>query len=200
MKSLQQQLKSILPFYKGVWMLLFVFLMIPTLNAQSFYYKEGTQITVLENATLYITDSGVVHQNRLRNFEGNAVAKKQVLNGVKGISFNSKKNKFLSKKIKKEAIIKPSKENIQIERKVVISQFVTSIPDNFFSTYQKGNAISASVTVHSYLKYSIENKILNLSQEYLHTDDDKIINNSFIFFKDYYLFQYKTRPPPFECI
>jgi hypothetical protein len=199
MKSLQQQLKSILPFYKGAWMLLFVFLMIPKLNAQSFYYKEGTQITVLENATLYITDSGVVHQNRLRNFEGNPVVKKQVLNGVKGLSFNSKKNKFLSKKIKREAIIKHCKENIQIERKVVTSQFVTSTPDNFFSTYQKGNAISASVTVHSYLKYSIENKILKLPHEYLHTDD-KIINNSFIFFKDFYLFQYTTRPPPFECI
>ncbi|PWN60909.1 hypothetical protein [Chryseobacterium viscerum] len=200
MKSLQQQLKSILPFYKGVWMLLFVFLMIPTLNAQSFYYKEGTQITVLENATLYITDSGVVQKNRLRNFEGNTVAKKQVLKGVKGFSFNNKKNKFLSKKIKKEAIIKPSKEIIKIERKAETVQFVTSTPDNFFSIYQKGNAISASVTVHSSLKYSIENKTLKISHEYLNTDDNKIINNSFVFFKDYYLFQYKTRPPPSECI
>ncbi|CAI8771711.1 hypothetical protein [Chryseobacterium sp. IT-36CA2] len=192
MKSLQQ-LKSILPFYKGASILLFIFSSISKINAQVFYYQGDTEVTILENTTLYVTDSGAVNEKRLKNFKGDAI----ISDKTEKHAFN-RKSRSLVKRIKSTETPNISKERVKIEPQPV--QQIISLPDNFFLTYQKGQAISALATPHDHPVFSTDYKELKLSYTYLNNDKNKVIRKNFIFCKGSYLFQYKTRPPPFEQI
>ncbi len=199
MKPLQQQLKPTLPSYKSAFMLLFLFSFTLTLNAQSFYFAKGTKITIDENTTFFVTDSGKVNQARLRVFEGQTSIKKQSLNETKQIAFNNKRSQSSSKKNKKQSIAKSSKERAENSQGTKSVEFIKSCPDNFFSSYQQILAISASAPNIKYdPKFLIENIRLKLSHGYSADTKHEIISNNFLFFEDYHLAQYMTRPPPFE--
>ncbi|RLJ33156.1 hypothetical protein CLU97_2632 [Chryseobacterium sp. 7] len=176
-------------------MLLFLFFFISKINAQKLYYQEGTEITIRENTIVYVTDSGIVNEQRLKNFKEDHI----VSNKTENVACN-KKSKPLPKKIKNSWAANISEKKIKTEPKSEPIQFITPSPDNFFLNYQKGEAISASVTFHDHPIYSISNKIFKLPYGYLNNDNNKIIRKNFFFCKDSYLFQYKTRPPPFELI
>ncbi|RXM39298.1 hypothetical protein BOQ62_12445 [Chryseobacterium sp. CH21] len=172
-------------------MLLFIFVLISKINAQGFYHQEGTTITILENTTFYITDSGVVNEKRLKNLKRNA----SISHKTENIALN-KKSKTFSKREKKTWTANTYKKRIKTEPRPEPIQGITTSPDNFFLNYQKGEAISASVTLHDYSGYSIDNKTFKFSCHFLNNDHDKVILKGFIFCKDSYFFQYKTRPPP----
>ncbi len=101
MKLLLQLLKPILPLYKRVSLLLFLISAIQTFNAQSFYFVEGTQITIDETTTFFVTDSGKINQARLRNFEGQTSIINHSLSERTQLVFNNKKPKLNSKKRKR---------------------------------------------------------------------------------------------------
>ncbi|WP_126651550.1 hypothetical protein [Chryseobacterium aureum] len=192
MKSLQQ-LKPVLSFYKRASMLLFFFC-ISTAGAQGLYYKEGTEITILENTVVYVSDSGTISENRLKNFKDDAIIQNKTEHTV-----SDKKSKPLSKEIKKEwAGNNPKKVKTEPRPKPILLMVPT--PDNFFLNYQKGEAISALVPPHNYPGYPIDHKTLQLSYGYSINDNNKIPVKNSIFCKDSYLFQYTTRPPPYKLI
>ncbi|WP_431610272.1 hypothetical protein [Chryseobacterium sp. 'Rf worker isolate 10'] len=187
MRSLQQQLKLFLPLYKRASLLLFLFFITPKTKAQVLYYVKGTSITIGENTTVYIAHSGEIHQADLKDFEGKISEKKGVLKSRK-----QKKSAFNAEKTLAGHPAAKTKTYPKVQSIV----FAVPQPDDFFLSYSKGEAISASVTAHDHKNYSIESKKLRFNHEYLTPIPNKIISNSFIFFKDYYWFQCKTRPPP----
>ncbi|KMQ68974.1 hypothetical protein ACM39_06765 [Chryseobacterium sp. FH2] len=197
MKSYLQQLKPTFSLYKGASLLLFIFLMSSNLNSQAFYYVKGTKITIHDNTTFYITDSGNVDQVRLRNFEGEILIQKQTLHNTKNLTSNEKKSKSGPERVTKQSISKSSKEKIKTFPKIESVEFLKLCPDNFFSTYQKGIAISVSVpNIQYHSKFLIENIRYRLLHIYPKNTNNEIINNNLNFFKDYHLSQYITRPPP----
>ena len=187
MRSLQQQLKLFLPLYKRASLLLFLFFVPFKIHAQSLYYVKGTSITIGENTTVYIAHSGEIHQEDLKDFEGKTSEKKGVLKSRK-----QKKSAFNAEKTLAGHPAAKTKTYPKVQSIV----FAVPQPDDFFLSYSKGEAISASITVHDQTHYSIENKKLRITHEYPNKINHKIVSNSFIFFKDYYWFQCKTRPPP----
>ncbi|PTT39220.1 hypothetical protein DBR28_07560 [Chryseobacterium sp. HMWF028] len=166
---------------------MFLFFITPKAQEQAFYYVRGTSITIGENTTVYIAHSGEIHQADLKDFEGKTSEKKGVLKSGK-----QKKSVFNTEK----ALARHPAEKPKTYPKAKSIEFAAPHPDDFFSLYSKGEAISALVTAHDHTNYSIESKKLRLNHEYLPPIHNKIISNSFIFFKDYYWFQCKTRPPP----
>ena len=191
MKSLQQQMKLFLPFSKWASLLLFLFFVPFKIHAQSLYYVKGTSITIGENTTVYIAHSGEIHQADLKDFEGKTPEKKGVLKSRK-----QKKSAFNAEK----ALAGHPAAKTKTYPKAKSIAFAIPQPDDFFLSYSKGEAISASVTAHDHTHYSIENKRLRLTLEYPNNTNHKIISNSFIFFKDYYWFPCKTRPPPSSLV
>jgi ferredoxin-like protein FixX len=157
MKTLLQQLKPTLLLYKRASILLFLFLITFTSKAQSFYFVNGTQITIDENTTLFVTDSGKVDQTRLTDFEGKIITQKYTLNETKQVAFNDKKSKLLSEKYKKDSRLKSIKEKAKNYSEVEQIELIKICPDNFFSPNQKGIGISGSITVQYNLKFLIEN-------------------------------------------
>lgn len=198
MKHSTQQMKPVLSFYKRASLVLLVFLMVLKINAQNFYYEKGTDVTIRENTIFYIKDSGTISQAKLRDFEGQNIAQRQALNETKQVAFNDKKSKILSGKIKKDSLSKSLKEKAENYPKVEPIEFVKICPDNFFSSGLKGLAISVSIPLQYNLKFLIENIRLKSIQGYSINTNNEIINDGLIFFKDYHLSFYTTRPPPFE--
>lgn len=196
MKHSRQQMKPIVPFYKRASLLL-LFLAALEINAQSFYYEKDTKITICENTTFYIADSGTVSQERLRDFERQPINQKQTLNETKKVAFNNKRSRLGSEKNTKDSISKSLKEQEINYPKAESTQFAKICPDNFFSPDQKGLTISLSTIQYS-LKFLIENARLKSIQKYSVNTSNEINNDGLIFFKDYHLSSYMTRPPPFE--
>lgn len=172
--------------------------MIVKLHAQNFYYEKGTDVTIRENTIFYIKDSGTINQVKLRVFEGQNITQKQTLNKIKQVAFNDKKIKLDSEKIKKDSLSKSLKEKAENYPKVEPIQFVKTCPDNFFSSVSKGLAISISIPLPYNLKFLIENIRFKSIHGYSINTNNEIINDGLIFFKDYHLSLYTTRPPPFE--
>ena len=183
-------MKLFFPLYKWASLLLFLFFVSPV-QSQVLYYAKGTDITVGENTTIYVANLGEIRQADLKDFEEKTSEKKGIPKFRK-----QKKSAFNSKK----TIASHSAEKTKAYPKVKPVQFAIPQPDDFFLLHSKGQAISASVTVHEYANYFIENKRLRLPPEYPNFINNKIISNSFIVFKDYYWFQYKNRPPPSSFI
>lgn len=198
MKHSTQQMKPALSFYKRASLVLLIFLMVLKINAQNFYYQKGTEITIRENTIFYIKDSGTITQIKLRDFEGQNITQKQTLNETKQVAFNDKKSRILSTKIKKDSVSKSLKEKTENFPKVEPIEFVKICPDNFFSPYLKGLAISVSIPLPYNLKFLIENIRFKSIHGYSINTNNEIINNGLIFFKDHHLSLYMTRPPPFE--
>ncbi|CAI8771835.1 hypothetical protein [Chryseobacterium sp. IT-36CA2] len=192
MKSPQQQLKFLFPFYKGASLLLFLIFLVPDAEAQVLYIKD-TQITIGKNTTVYVANSGEVHEEDLKNFEIKTPEKKRGLKSRK-----QRKFPFNADPVKNSA--KRPAEKTKTYPIVKSQEWAAPHPDDFFSAYQKGEAISVSVTVHYYPNFSIENKKLKLIHGYFNRANNKIVGNSFILFKDYYWFQCKNRPPPTSFI
>ena len=196
MKHSTQQMKPILPFCKRASLLL-LFLTVLTINAQSFYYEKGTKITIREHTTLYIADSGTVSQTSLRGFEGQAISQKQTLNETKKVAFSNKGSRLGSEKKSKDSTSKSPKEKGKNYPKAESIEFAKICPDNFFSPYQTGLAISLPI-LQSNLKFLIENASFKSIHNYSINTNNEISNVSLIFFKDYHLSLHMTRPPPFE--
>ncbi|RXM39301.1 hypothetical protein BOQ62_12460 [Chryseobacterium sp. CH21] len=169
---------------------MFLFFVSPA-QAQILFYAKRTDITIGENTTLYVANSGEIHQADLKDFEEKTSEKKGVLK-------SRKQKKSVSNPEK--AITRHPIEKIKTYPKVKPVQFAIPQPNDFFLLYSKGEAISASVTVHYHTSYSLENKKLRLTHEYPNNTNNKIVSNSFILFKDYYWFQCKNRPPPSSFI
>ena len=190
MKSLQQQTKSFFPLYKRASLLLFLFF-ISSVQAQVIFYAKGTDITIGENTTIYVANSGEIHQADLKDFEEKIPEKKSITKPRKQKKWASSSEKSVAKHPAEKAKTYPQVKSVQ---------FAVPQPDDFFLLYSKGEAISASITVHNHTNYFIENKRLRFTPEYPNFINNKIISNSFIVFKDYYWFQYKNRPPPSSFI
>ncbi|MDV7699291.1 hypothetical protein N6B72_20415 [Chryseobacterium soli] len=200
MKSLLQQLKPNFPLYKRASLLFFLCTIIFTLHAQSFYFVKGTEITIDETATFFITSSGKVNQAGLRDFEGQISVKKQTSTERKRLAFDNKKSRFSSKKDKKQSVSKSSKEQPEISKKDP-AEWIKPCPENFISSYQQGTAISASVPNMKFNpKFLLENTTLKPLHGYSANTDHEIIKNNFLFFTDYHLSQHMTRPPPLNFI
>lgn len=200
MKSLLQQLKPNFPLDKRASLLLFLCTTIFTLNAQSFYFVKGTEITIDETATLFITNSGKVNQEGLRVFEGQISVKKQISTERKQLTLNNKKTRFSSKKDKKRLVSKSSNEKPEISKKDSV-ELIKPCSENFISSYQQRTAISTSVPdIKFNPKFLLENTILKSSHGYSTNTDHEIIKNNFLFLTDYHLSQYMTRPPPLNFI
>lgn len=199
MKPLLQLLKPILPLYKRASQLLFLLSATLTLHAQSFYFVKGTEITINETTTFFVTDSGKINQARLRDFEGQISAINHPLSETKQLVFNNKKSKPSSKKDKKQSVTKSSKKRAETYQKIKSVELIKLFPDNFFSSYQHVIAISVSVSHIKYdPKFLHENIILKALHGYSADINHEIVNNTFLLFDDYHLSQYMTRPPPFE--
>lgn len=197
MKFPQQQPKSILPLFKRASLLL-LFSLALTGNAQSFYFVKGTQITLDETTTFFVTDSGKVSQARLKNFEEEITENKQASNQTKQTVFNRKK--FSSKKDDKKTASKSSEKKSENVQKIKTESIgLKPCPDHFISSYQQGMAVSASVPGIKYnSRFFIEHTTLKTLQGYSASTDHETVNNSFLFLNDYHWLQYVTRPPPFE--
>ncbi|NML68716.1 hypothetical protein HHL23_02740 [Chryseobacterium sp. RP-3-3] len=199
MKPLLQQLKPNFPLYKKASLFLFLLTTALTLNAQSFYLVKGTKITIGETTTFVVTDSGKTNQVRQRDFEGQISTINDPLSETKQLVFNKKKSKLSSKRDKKQSVSKSTKKRDETYQKAKPSEFIKPFLDNFFSSYQQFVAISASVTNIKYdQKFLNENIILKPLHGYSANVNHEIINNTFLFFNNYHLSQYVTRPPPFE--
>lgn len=195
MKPLLQLLKPILPLYKRASLLLFLISATQTLNAQSFYFVKGTEITIDETTTFFVTDSGKISQERLRDFEGQI----SIINHPLSETTQLIKSNLNPKKEKKQSFSKSSKKRDETYQKAKASEFIKSFPYNFFSSYQEEVAILTSVSNIKYdPKFLNENIILKALQGYSAHINNEIINNIFLFFNDYHLSQYMTRPPPSE--
>ncbi|WP_126651544.1 hypothetical protein [Chryseobacterium aureum] len=190
MKSLQQQLKFLFPFYKRASLLLFLLFLIPTIEAQVLYIKD-TKVTINGETTVYIASSGEIHEEDLKNFEGKTSEKKRILKSGK-----QKKTSFNCHK----TIAKHPAEKTKSYPKVKSVELAVPHPDDFFSLYSKGEAVSAFLIAHDYTNYFIENKRLRITHEYSSNTNNNIISNRFIFLKDYYWFQCKNRPPPSSLV
>ncbi|WP_312300826.1 hypothetical protein [Chryseobacterium sp.] len=199
MKLLLQLLKPILPLYKRVSLLLFLISAIQTFNAQSFYFVEGTQITIDETTTFFVTDSGKINQARLRNFEGQTSIINHSLSERTQLVFNNKKPKLNSKKEKKQSVSKSSKKGDKTFQKAKSAEFIKPFPYHFYSSCQQLVAVSISVSNINYdQKFLNENIILKSIHRYSDHVNNEIVNNTFLFFNDYHLSNHMTRPPPFE--
>ncbi|WP_345208644.1 hypothetical protein [Chryseobacterium ginsengisoli] len=196
MKLYKQQQQPFSPLYKMALLLLFLFSVV-LVNAQSFYYVKDTKITIDESTIFYVADSGQVNQARLRDFEGQNLTKNQPLNKTGQLAVNNKHSKL--KKSKNQQISKSSKKRTEKIQRSESIENIKSFPSDFFSSYQKGIAISATASNIEYnSKFLIENTTLKSLQGYSSDTNSETINNRFLFLNDYHLCQYMTRPPPLE--
>lgn len=187
MKSPQQQLKLFFPLYERASLLLFLFFISSKTKAQILFDVKDTSITIGENTILYTADAGEIHQADLKN-SGDQSPKK------KNVSKYGKRRKSVFNTNRTAA--KHHAEKVRAYPKAESAELAASHPDDFFSSHQKGEAVYASVVIYDHLNFSIESKKLRFSPGYLNLTQNKIVSNSFIFFKDFYWFRYKTRPPP----
>ncbi|WP_126651680.1 hypothetical protein [Chryseobacterium aureum] len=198
MKHSTQQVGSFFFFCRRALLLLLVFFMALNLHSQHLYYQKGTEITIRGNTTLYIVDSGIVNQERLKDFEEENTAQVQSLNDAKQIAFDDKKIKTLSRKIKKKSASKSVKVKTDNYQAVEPVKFVKICPDNFFSPNSKGIATSGYIPLQYNLKFLVENILFRPVHKYSAGTNNKIFNNGFLLFKESYFSLYTTRPPPFE--
>ncbi|WP_131705360.1 hypothetical protein [Chryseobacterium sp. BLS98] len=192
MKALLHHLKLNLPLHKVallVWLLFTI-----TLNAQSFYFVKGTQITIDETATFFITDSGKVNQAKLRDFEKQILVRREPSN-EKQIVFHNKKSS--TRKNRKKSVSKFYKLRAKTDKKTKPVEFIKHCPGNLFLSYHPGIVISISIPDIKYTTKFLTNNIrLRPLRRYPINNNHKIINNSFLL-NDYHLSQYRNRPPPF---
>ncbi|WP_121488420.1 hypothetical protein [Chryseobacterium sp. 7] len=167
-------------------------------HSQHLYYQKGTEITIRENTTLYIVDSGIVNQITLKDFEEQNTPQIQSLNEAKQVVFNDKKIKTLSGKDQKKSVSKSLKEKVKNYPAVEPAIFVNICPDNFFSPNSKGIANSGFIPLQYNLKFLIENIIFKSIHGYSSNTSNKITKNGFLLFKESYFSLYTSRPPPSE--
>ncbi|MBB6369122.1 hypothetical protein [Chryseobacterium shigense] len=195
MKFSIQQLKPEFPFYKRASLLLFILLTSLRLDAQVFSYLKDTQITIDKNTVFYIVDSGNVDQARVKNFEKKPLTAKPSSND-KYAALNKKRSG--STKNEKLSVSKHSEKKVKTYPQAKPIEFVQLNPDNFFSAYQKGIAISAGASTQYDSKFLIENIRFKPLPGYSMFTNHEIRHSNSDILKNYYLSHHTTRPPPFE--